>query len=229
MVHNSKVVLMKLLDGVSKEDIIKCIVRIVEMLKDDRTRYRIYIDIILFDTLNQLFGGKSGAGNLIFEVYENLEPYLNGSLHYWLQRAKSIYRLNANDILRLKEAYSYSIKAYFDGGHAIRSKAALTSSLISCLISDLETDEGERQYYLEQAIELAHEAIYSDYYRFNKTYLNNELKPRKRLNSYELIKNVCNEYIDFYFNPEILGKAKKLISKLEEMEETFIKKRIRMN
>lgn len=224
LVHNSKVVLMNLLEGIDKEDIIKCIVHIVEMIKDDRTRYRIYIDIILFDTLNQLFGGKKGAGNLIFEVYERLEIYLNDSLHYWLQRAKSIYRLKANDITKLKEAYSYSIKAYFDGGHAIKSKAALTSSLISCLIYGLESDRGEKQYYLEQAIELGYEAVNSDYYRFNVSYLNNELKPRKRMNSYELMKNICNAYIEFYCKPDILEKAKRLVERLKNMEEQFTQK-----
>lgn len=224
LVHNSKVVLMKLLNEFSKDDIIKCIEYIVEMVKDDRARYRIYIDIILFDTLNQLFGGKSGAGKLIFEVYEKLESQLNSSLHYWLQRAKSIYRLKANDIVKLKEAYSYSIKVYFDGGYAIKSKAALTSSLISCLISGLEADNGEKQYYLEQAIELGYEAVNSDYYRFNITYLNNELKPRRRLNSYELMKNTCNEYMEYYCQPDILEKARRLVKKLEDMEKTFTQK-----
>ncbi len=221
LVHNSKVVLMKLLDRIDKEDIIKCIIHIVESVKNDKSRYRIYIDIILFDTLNQLFGGKSGAGNLIFEVYERLEEYLNDSLHYWLQRAKSIYRLKANDIAKLKEAYTYSIKTYFDGGYAIKSKAALTSSLISCLISSLEKDIYEKQYYLEQAIELGYEAVNSDYYRFNISYLNNELKPRKRLNSYELMKSKCNEYMGYYCEPDILEKAEKLEKKLEDMENKF--------
>lgn len=224
LVHNSKLVIMKLLDGIDKEDILKCIVYIVEAVKNDRTRYRIYIDIILFDTLNQLFGGKNGAGNLIFEVYERLEDFLSDSMHYWLQRAKSIYRLKANDIKKLKEAYTYSIKAYFDGGTAIKSKAALTSSLISCLIYGLETDKDEKKYYLEQAIELGYEAVNSDYYRFNMSYLNNELKQRKRLNSYELMKNTCNEYIEYYCEPYTLEKAKKLVEKLESMEAQFAQK-----
>lgn len=222
LVHNSKVVLMKLLDRIDREDIIDCIIHIVEMVKNDRTRYRIYIDIILFDTLNQLFGGKKGAGRLIFEVYEKLESYLSDSLHYWLQRAKSIYRLFYSDPVKLKEAYSYSIKTYFDGGYAIKSKAALTSSLISCLISGLEKEKVEKQYYLEQAIVLGFEAVNSDYYRFNKGYLNNELKPRKRMNSYELMKNTCNEYVEYYCEADILDKAKKLVSKLEDMEKSFV-------
>lgn len=223
LVHNSKVVLLKLLDRISKEDIVDCIVYIVEKVKDDRVRYRIYIDVILFDTLNQLFGGKSGAGRLIFEVYEKLEPHLNNSLHYWLQRAKSIYRLIPNNLPKLKEAYSYSVKVYFDGGFAIKSKAALTSSLISCLISNLEEDKAEKQYYLEQAITLGFEAVNSDYYRFNKSYLNNELKPRKRMNSYELLKDTCNQYMECYCEFDILDKAKKLVKKLEDMEELFVK------
>lgn len=160
---------------------------------------------------------------MIFEVYERLEEYLSDSLHYWLQRSKSIYRLKSNDLAKLKEAYSYSIKVYFDGGHAIKSKAALTSSLICCLIYGLETDKGEKQYYLEQAIELGDNAVNSDYYRFNISYLNNELKPRKRLNSYELLMNTCNEYIEYYCEPNILGKAKRLVGMLKNMEEQFSK------
>lgn len=206
------------------KEVDRIIVYIVEAVKNDRVRYRIYIDIILFDTLNQLFGGKNGAGNLIFEVYERLEDFLSDSMHYWLQRAKSIYRLKANDIKKLKEAYTYSIKAYFDGGTAIKSKAALTSSLISCLIYGLETDKDEKKYYLEQAIELGYEAVNSDYYRFNMSYLNNELKQRKRLNSYELMKNICNEYIEYYCEPYTLEKAKKLVEKLESMEAQFAQK-----
>lgn len=223
LVHNSKVVLMKLLDRIDREEIIECIIHIVEMVKNDRTRYRIYIDIILFDTLNQLFGGKKGAGHLIFEVYEKLEPYLCDSLHYWLQRAKSIYWLFFSDSTKLKEAYSYSAKVYFDGGYSIKPKAALTSSLISCLISNLEKDIGEKQYYLEHAIEFGYEAVNSDYYRFNKGYLNNELKPRKRMNSCELMKNICNEYIEYYCATDTLEKAKKLIDKLEDMQKSFVK------
>lgn len=222
LVHNSKVVLMELLDRIDKESIINCIVHIVERVKDDKARYRIYIDVILFDTLNQLFGGKKGAGRLIFEVYERLEPYLNDSRHYWLQRAKSIYRILPSNLGKLKEAYSYSIKAYYDGGKAIKPKAALTAALISCLISNLEKDKAEKQYYLEKAVELGYEAINSDYYRFNISYLNNELKPRKRLNSYELMKNTCNEYIEYYCVFEISDKAKKLVKKLDDMEKRFV-------
>lgn len=62
-----------MLNTLPKNEIIESINYIVLKLKNDRQRYRMYIEVILFDTLNQLFGGKHGAGHLIFQVYESLE------------------------------------------------------------------------------------------------------------------------------------------------------------
>lgn len=70
---------------------------------------------------------------------------------------------------------------------------------------------------------MGYEAVNSDYYRFNKGYLNNELKPGKRMNSYELMKNTCNEYVEYYCETDILDKAKKLVTKLEDMEKSFVR------
>lgn len=134
LVHNSKVVLIHLLNQLTHEQIIECIRYIVEEFKEDQQRNRIGVNVILFDTLNQLFGGKSGAGTLIYKVYESLEDILNDSLHYWLQRAKCIYHIYPNSLERLKSAYGYAKKVYFDGGYTITSKAALTTALISCMI-----------------------------------------------------------------------------------------------
>lgn len=94
LVHNSKVMLIYLLNRLTQEDIIRCIKYVVETFKDDYQRKRIAVDVILFDTLNQLFGVKFGAVDLIFKVYEELEDTLNESLHYWLQRAKCIYHIS---------------------------------------------------------------------------------------------------------------------------------------
>ena len=59
LVHNSKAVLIYLLNRLSHDEIITCIRYVVEAFKDDKQRNRIAVDVILFDTLNQLFGGKS--------------------------------------------------------------------------------------------------------------------------------------------------------------------------
>lgn len=53
--------------------------------------------------------------------------------------------------------------------------AALMAALISCLICNLESEE-EKSFYLGEAIFLGYEAVSSEYYRFNESYLNNEFR-----------------------------------------------------
>jgi len=225
LVHNSKVVLIHILNQLSHEQIINCVRYIVEVFKDDQQRNRIAIDIILFDTLNQLFGGKSGAGTLIYKVYESLEDILNGSLHYWLQRAKCIYHIYPHNIEKLKSAYGYAKKVYFDGGYMIKSKAALTTSLISCMIYKKEEDVTEKGFYLEEAVFLGYEAVHSDFYRYNESHLNNELAARKkRMSSYELLIEACNEYINTHVAGEYLEKSIKLLEKLQSLKEQYSRK-----
>ena len=43
------------------------------------------------------------------------------------------------------------------------------------------------------------------------------------MNSYELMKNTCNEYVEYYCDTDILDKAKKLVAKLEDMEKSFVR------
>lgn len=215
LVHNSKVMLIYLLNRLTQEDIIRCIKYVVETFKDDYQRKRIAVDVILFDTLNQLFGVKFGAGDLIFKVYEELEDTLNESLHYWLQRAKCIYHISQNKVEQLERAYSYAKKVYFDGDYALKPKAALTAALISCLICDLESKE-EKSFYLGEAVFLGYEAVSSEYYRFNESYLNNELEGKKtRKSSYELLIEACQIYIKTQVAGIYLEKAESLLDKLQ--------------
>lgn len=226
LVHNSKAVLIYLLNSLSHDEIITCIRYIVESFKDDKQRNRIAVDVILFDTLNQLFGGKSGAGTLIYKVYESLEDLLNGSLHYWLQRAKCIYHIYPDKRERLHKAYNYAKKVYFDGGYAIKPKAALTSALISCMLYKNEYDIGEKQYYIGEAVMLGYEAVTSDFYRYNENYLNNELgtkKKRMRMNSYELLIEACDIYKSTYVMGEHQKEADKLLNRLKELKEQYRK------
>lgn len=224
LVHNSKAVLIYLLNRLSHDEIITCIRYIVEAFKDDKQRNRIAVDVILFDTLNQLFGGKSGAGTLIYKVYESLEDLLNGSLHYWLQRAKCIYHIYPDKRERLKKAYNYAKKVYFDGGYAIKPKAALTSALISCMLYKNEYDIGEKQYYIGEAVMLGYEAVTSDFYRYNENYLNNELgTKKKRMSSYELLIEACDIYKNTYVMGEYQKEADKLLNRLKELKEQYRK------
>ena len=221
LVHNSKVMLIYLLNRLSHDEIIKCIKYVVETFKDDYQRRRIAVDVILFDTLNQIFGGNSGAGDLIFKVYEELQDTLSNDLHYWLQRAKCIYHISSKNLGQLKEAYQYAKKVYFDSNYALQSKAALTAALISCLIYNIE-GEREKNYYLGEAVYLGYEAVSSEYYRFNECYLNNELRSKKtRKSSYELLISACQIYIETQVAGEYLEKAEKLQEKLTFLKEHY--------
>lgn len=225
LVHNSKVVLIHLLNQLTHEQIIECIRYIVEEFKEDQQRNRIGVNVILFDTLNQLFGGKSGAGTLIYKVYESLEDILNDSLHYWLQRAKCIYHIYPNSLERLKSAYGYAKKVYFDGGYTITSKAALTTALISCMIYKKEEDTAEKDFYLGEAVLLGYEAVTSDFYRFNEGYLNNELAAKKRrMSSYELLIEACHNYEDTHIMGDYVEKAGKLVDKLQNLKMQYSRK-----
>ncbi|KIV58965.1 hypothetical protein AM501_09490 [Aneurinibacillus migulanus] len=222
LVHNSKLTLLSFLRSLDNKEIIECILHIVKKLKKDRARFRIYIEVILFDTLNQLFGGKKGAGKLIFEVYQSLESELNDSLHYWLQRAKSIYRLLPMDKSQLEKAYSYAKKAYNDGWSTMRAKAALTTALICCLLSELETDIHTKNEYKHEAILLAHEAVFSNHYKYNTRYLNSELKgkgDKRRLSSYDLIRRTCSEYLTEKNYSDLSMKAEAIVQHLSNLEE----------
>ncbi len=221
LVHNSKVMLIRLLNRFAKEEIIKCIKYVVDTFKDDYQRRRISVDVILFDTLNQLFGGKSGAGDLIFKVYEELEDTLSDSLHYWLQRAKCIYHISQSNVKQLKRAYGYAKKVYFDGDYALRPKAALTAALISCLLYNLKSDD-ETAFYLGEAVFLGYEAVSSEYYRFNESYLNNELRSKKvRKSSYELLKEACQNYMKNQVAGRYLEQAEKLLDILQSLENQY--------
>lgn len=149
---------------------------------------------------------------------------LNGSLHYWLQRAKCIYHIYPDKRERLKKAYNYAKKVYFDGGYAIKPKAALTSALISCMLYKNEYDIGEKQYYIGEAVMLGYEAVTSDFYRYNENYLNNELgTKKKRMSSYELLIEACDIYKNTYVMGEYQKEADKLLNRLKELKEQYRK------
>lgn len=221
IVHNSKIALLFMLNTLPKNEIIESINYIVLKLKNDRQRYRMYIEVILFDTLNQLFGGKHGAGHLIFQVYESLEKKLSFDMHYWLQRAKTIYRLFPTDKQKLDEAYKWAKKSYADGNKPIRYKAALTASLICCLLYNLEEDDKERFFNQREAIMLGYDALFLDLH-FNYKYINSELlESKKRDYSASLLLNICKDYIAEYPSHELCDKAKIICEKLQEISEKY--------
>lgn len=230
IVHNSKIVLQSIVQKFNNKEIVESINHIVGRFKNqnDKHRYRIHIEVILFDTLNQLFGGKKGAGQLIFEVYESLEEKLKDNLHYWLQRAKSIYRLLPDNLEELRKAYKFSKKAYVDGNDNIKSKASLTTSLISCLLGNLEEESKLRMEYQQEAIRLAYDAIFSRHYSFNNKLLKTDLGSKnRRRNSYELITNTCLNYLSHSKDGELNTKAQLVVDKLMQLKDDYIRKTYR--
>ncbi len=214
LVHNSKLILLKEIQNFQSQDTVNAILRIVKaFLNGDNDQKRIYKEVMQFDTLNQLFGRKSGAGRLIFKVYEKLQPVLKDDLHYWLQRAKSIYRLVSDtQYFKLKEAYGYAKKAYMDSNQkSLTAKAALTTSLICCLLYRLERNPIEKQEYQKEAIRLGHEAIRSEYYRFQDR-LNNELDSSYKGYRNNLI-DTCKEFVMISNDKVLREKAYEIMRK----------------
>lgn len=212
LVHNSKMILLKEIQNFQSQDTLNAIIRIVTcFLKGNYDQKRIYKEVMQFDTLNQLFGRKSGAGKLIFKVYEELQPILKNDLHYWLQRAKSIYWLVPDtNYSKLKESYGYAKKVYLDSNQkSLSAKAALTTSLICCLLYRLERNPQEKLEYQCEAIRLGYEAIQSEYYR-SETRLNSEINSgryRSRL------LEACRDFTQSGFDRDLNYKALELIRK----------------
>lgn len=203
IVHNSKVVLLSILHELSDREIINGIYYIVKKLKNDRDRHRLYKEVMLFDTLNQMFHNKRGAGNLIFRIYEELEKILNDNPHFWLQRAKSIYRLKSKDESELKKAYMYAQKAYRDGNSSLQDKAALSLSIICMDLFYIKKNEEDE----EQAIEFFFRVIMSWKSDLTKCVSSEGEKSLRR------IKQISNEYITNHsdMNTKLIEMAKDII------------------
>lgn len=222
LVHNSKYYLLSLMRDFSKDEIISTVTYIVSKLSRDKSRRRLYIETVLFDTLNQLFGHTQGAGRLILELYEALDPYLNQDMDYWLQRAKSIYRIYPNHYDKLKTAYQYAKKASGDGNLRIQAKASLTTSLICCLLANQCQDAKDEYNYEVEAITSAESAIASEYFRLNQKNLKGDLGIGVRDSYFNLIIKVCNKHADTSRNLQTAwtaAKVKKELITLSSMEQ----------
>lgn len=65
LVHNSKFALLKIVNGLDEEQVIESVFHIVQRCQHDYTRKRLYINVMLFDTLNQLFQDSPKRAELI--------------------------------------------------------------------------------------------------------------------------------------------------------------------
>ena len=210
LVHNSKYYLLSLMRDLDSEEIINTIKYIVSKLSKDRTKRRLYIETVLFDTLNQLFGHAKGAGKLILDIYEELEPDLNQDMDYWLRRSKSIYRIYPKNYSKLKTAYQYAKKSASDGDSRIQAKAALTTSLICCLLARQCRNEMDQRDYEVEAITSAETAVTSVYFKMNRKNLKGELGLNKREPYFDMILQVCDKHSDPAKDLHIAWKAASL-------------------
>lgn len=217
IIYNSKYCLLSIMKTLKPEQVIETITYIVSHLVNDKNRKRLCIDAVLFDTLNQLFGHAKGAGALIFKIYISLEPYLNQDMDYWLQRAKSIYRLYSNDRDKLMLAYQYAKKAASDGNGRIQVKASLTISLICCLLAKKCKNSVERFPYEMEAIHCSYTAIYSPYFENRQQNLKGELSRQKKDSYVDLIGNVCHKLSDSADDLELVYKSQQILKKLNEL------------
>ena len=217
LVHNSKNIILEEIRKINHDDIVNSIITIVTSFKNgDNNQKRIYREVMQFDTLNQLFGRKKGAGKLIFTVYENLESRLSDDLHFWLQRSKSIYRLVPGKYWKLKTSYSYAKKVYLDStNETLTTKAALSVSLICSLLFSLERNSSKQLELLEESIRLGNKAIFSEYYKQEKR-LNNDLNSENEHNNYaELIRQSCSHYLlEIHEKSEITTMATAILKRL---------------
>lgn len=218
LVHNSKYYMLYIMKSLSSAEIIEAILHIVSHLVKDPVRKRLYVEAVLFDTLNQLFGYSKGAGKLIFDIYDSLSPYLSQDMDYWLQRAKSIYRLRPNNYGDLLNAYQYAKKALGDGNPHLRAKASLTTSLICCLLAKLCTDPLNIDNYEREAIVCADSAISSTYFSINKSNLKGELRSGYRQPYSKLIRVVCDKHLTDSESVQIMWKAAHVKKLLDELE-----------
>lgn len=218
LVHNSKYYLLSIMKSFSHTEIKEAILYIVSHLIRDPFKKRLYVETVLFDTLNQLFGYSTGAGRLIFEIYDALARYLSQDMDYWLQRAKSIYRLRPNKYEDLLKAYQYAKKALSDGNAHLKAKASLSTSLICCLLANLRNNTPEAESYEREAIVCADDAIDSTYFSINKGNLKGELRIGQRQSYSQCIREICDRQLSHTEDTEILWKAnhvKKLLDNLE--------------
>ena len=209
LVHNSKLYINRILERLSRQDIIDAIKRIVLKTKNDKNRSRIYKDVIMFDNINSIY---KNAADLLDNLYEELQPILSNDLHYWLQRAKCIYR-NFNyykdDVEKIQDAYSYANKVCMEAYEtsAIFYKANLTKALISACLFEI-SKERDKLFYQEEAINSASIALLED----KKFIFYGELKDKQMVKK---LKNVCETYTSF----SLSDKAEDLLIKISRLKQ----------
>jgi hypothetical protein len=228
VVHNSKSVILNLVKNMRREDVIISISSIVNNLyKYDRQQYKA---AIMFDTLNQLFSAD-GAGSLIEYIYQELERDLYNEHHFWIQRAKSIYRLFRNDKDKLLQAISYVLKVANDTESLknpnLYIKSTFIASLIYCILYNIEKDQNDKINYQIKSIEFARVSILTNHYQYIPSSVKNDIFSERNLgfSVYENIMIMCENFITHPENntslPIIVDYAISIKERLRYMKESY--------
>lgn len=198
IVHNSRSILLNIVKTMSKEDVLYVILLIVNNLYAyDKQQYK---TAIMFDTLNQLFG-QEGAGHLIEYIYKNLEDVLYKEPHFWLQRAKSIYRLFRTDKEKLLIAVEYAQKAMNDSGEGkdrnivLYLKSKFSAALIYCMLYNMEEDDEHKIHYQKQSIIMFHGVFIHRHGDLPKSIENLLSYSHYGENVYNSIVSICDQFI----------------------------------
>ena len=230
LVHNSKAILINTLRSFSDSDIVSAIHFIVSKFNKDRTLRQECKNIILFDTLNQIFKKKDGAGYLINKIYDRLESVLYNDMHFWLQRAKSIYRLFKNDKNQLLRAKTFADKVFKDTikYSSLNAKSALSSSLINCMLYFLEDDTIEKLNFQKQCIRMAYFATTTDHYKYKQQYFHSDIQAKGHSSKPvdQLLISICDDFIINNEEHEIALYAHEVIYKIENLKEEYLNKKI---
>ncbi len=163
-------------NGIKKT--VSIIKRIVKLFTNNESYAYIQQKIIMFDTLNQLFGSdEGGAGALIRAVYEEIQDLLSDMPDYWLQRSKSILKLENRRIEHVRDGIDYARKAYQDG---IRQKtinnAEFTIALLYGKLCKME--EYDNYEDVIEAVDWFYSAM--NKHRSNRTYIESMIEYSKK-------------------------------------------------
>ncbi|GAB57096.1 SIR2 family protein [Rheinheimera nanhaiensis] len=151
--------------------------------------------VIMFDTINQFFFRREGAGKLLIGLYSDLESILSNDPDYWLQRAKAMDRI-LKDQPSLMNAIDYAKKAFFD---STRDKTTMNAEFtIANLYGKLcFTTNYSNIDFIKEALFWYNSSISK--YNFNQNYVNslldNTVKNKGHL--HKLMKNILSTSMPF--------------------------------
>lgn len=231
IVHNSRSILLQLIKKMPNVNVLAAIKSVISGLYIyDRQQYKA---AMMFDTLNQLFS-QDGAGYLIEYIYSNLEDELYSEPHFWLQRAKSIYRLFKNEKDRLLTAVTYANKVIEDSveGSNLQLKAKFSSSLIYCMLYKLESDISLKIGYQIESIKAAHYAFFPGGNYLIPSSVHADIFTYKAHGAlaYDSIVSMCSDFIspeNKSLNPVVVNLSIDIIHKLHELKSIYDEKQLK--